>query len=262
MDAILRPVETGPRSGARVTQAPQGVTPQVIIDQEALRALGFLPDLASNRLLADQYRRIKRPIVAQALKPSPAGGELLRLVMMTSSSPRDGKTFTSINLAFSIAQEQDVSVVLVDADVVKQHVSRIFKVGDKPGLLDAVLDANCDVESLILPTNVAGLGILPVGKQHERATELLASMRMRDIAARLASANPRRIALFDSPPLLWSSESRALAQLLGHIVLVVRAGVTPQGAILEAMGCVPEDKPIGLVLNGGEAERTEGYYGG
>jgi len=236
--------------------------PHVQIDLEGLRAQGFLPDSSKTRQFADHYRRIKRPIIAQAFTAAKPGADDLRLVMMTSALPGDGKTFTSINLALSIAHEQDVSVVLIDADVAKQHLSRIFAIERVPGLLDAVVDPERDLESLILSTSVPGLSIVPAGRQHERATELLASRRMRKLAEQLVAANPHRIALFDSPPLLSSSESRALVQLLGHVVLVARSGVTHQQAVLEAIGCIPEDKPIGLVLNGREGGLREGYYYG
>ncbi len=226
-----------------------------------LRKRGYLPDLSQERPFDDYYRRIKRPVIAQAMVQAPAGATDLRLVMMTSALPGDGKTFTSINLALSIAREQDVSVVLVDADVAKLHLSRILGVEREPGLLDAVIDPTLDIESEILSTNIAGLSILPAGTQHDSATELLASVRMTQVVGRIMAADPRRIALFDSPPLLSSSESRAMVQMFGQVVLVVRSGVTPQQAVLDAISCVPENKPVGLILNGRVASLTEKYYG-
>ncbi len=153
-----------------------------------------------------------------------------------------------------------MSVVLVDADVAKLHLSRILGVERAPGLLDAVVHPGLDVESAILPTNIPGLSILSAGTQRENATELLASVRMTQVVDRIIAANPRRIALFDSPPLLSSSESRAMVQISGQVVLVVRSNVTPQRAVLEAIRCVPENKPLGLVLNGRVASLTEKYY--
>jgi protein-tyrosine kinase len=244
---------------------PSGRVPgrrQVVIDREALRAKGFLPDPSKSRQFADYYRRIKRPVIAQAHTRPPEGSPDLRLVMTTSALPGDGKTFTSIGLALSIAREQDVSVVLVDADVAKQHVSRLLGIEGEPGLLNAVIDPTADVESLILSTSIPGMSVLPAGVQHDRATELLASVRMTQVAAAIIAADPRRIALFDSPPLLSSSESRAMVQVLGQVVLVVRSGLTPQQALLDAIACVPEDKPIGLVLNGRDGAMTDGYYDG
>jgi Mrp family chromosome partitioning ATPase len=181
--------------------------------------------------------------------------------MMASALPGDGKTFTSINLALSMARERDISILLMDADVAKPHVSRIFGIDQEPGLLDALADNAIDIESLVLPTDVPGLSMLSAGTHHEAATELLASARMDQVITRLTARDPRRILLLDSPPLLLSSESRALVQVAGQVVLVVRAGGTPRRAVQEAIAYVGEDKPLGLVLNQSEVALSEGYYG-
>jgi Mrp family chromosome partitioning ATPase len=68
------------------------------------------------------------------------------------------------------------------------------------------------------------------------------------------------LALFDSPPLLLTNESRVLAQLMGQIVLVVRAGETPQQAVFDAINCLGEQQSIGLVLNQSELKEVSGYY--
>src|SRR5690606_20325175 len=102
-------------------------------------------------------------------------------IMMASALPGDGKTFTSINLALSMSRERDSSVVLVDADVAKPHISRIFGVDKEPGLLDALTDKSDDLESLILPTDVGGLSILPAGGHRDNAAELFASAAMRQL---------------------------------------------------------------------------------
>jgi exopolysaccharide/PEP-CTERM locus tyrosine autokinase len=181
--------------------------------------------------------------------------------MMASALPGDGKTFTSINLALSISRERDTTVVLVDADVAKPHISRIFGVDQELGLLDALSDPSLDIESLVLPTDVKGLSILPAGKPREHATELVASSQMKDVVRRLIAAHAHRIALFDSSPLLVSSESRALAAFVGQVALVVRAGRTPRQAVLDAIGHLGEGKSVGLVLNQGRASFSEGLYG-
>lgn len=233
---------------------------RIVVDREALREAGYLPETAVDRRFADHYRQIKRPLISQALaSPAPVPGSP-RLIMMASALPGDGKTFTSINLALSMARERDVSVVLVDADTPKPHVSRIFGVDREPGLLDALGDPNADIESYVLPTDVGGLSILPAGKTHDGATELLASARMAAVVTRLIARDPRRIVLFDSPPLLVSSESRALSAVAGQVVLVVRSGTTPHQAVLDALEQIA-DRPVSLVLNQGRVSLTGGYYG-
>jgi protein-tyrosine kinase len=233
----------------------------VRIDRLRLRAAGFLPDQTQERRFADQYRRIKRPILMRVQTLSAARSPAARLVLMASALPGDGKTFTSINLALSMARERDISVLIMDADVAKPHISRIFGVDREPGLLDALADNAIDIESLVLPTDVDGLSLLPAGQYHESATELLASVRMNHVLTRLTGRDPRRVVLLDSPPLLLSSESRALVEIAGQVVLVVRAGWTPRRAVEEAIGYIGEDTPLGLVLNQSELALSEGYYG-
>jgi len=233
----------------------------VKIDRLRLRSAGFVPDESQERRFADQYRRIKRPILMQVQVLTAAHAPGARFVLMASALPGDGKTFTSINLALSIARERDVSVLIMDADVAKPHISRIFGIDQEPGILDALADDAIDIESLVLPTDVPGLSMLPAGHRHEAATELLASARMDEVITRLTARDPRRIVLLDSPPLLLSSESRALIQIAGQVVLVVRAGGTPRQAVQEAIGYIGEGKPLGLILNQSLLALSEGYYG-
>jgi len=233
------------------------------VDKEKLCADGHLPPKTSERLISNQIRHIKRPLIKNALGKGVERVPNGHLIMVTSSLPGEGKTFSSINLALSIAREKDLEVVLIDADVAKRDVSHIFGVTENRGLLDALADDLIDVESLILPTDVKGLSLLPAGycAEEDASTELLASSRMDEVAARIGSRSAHRIALFDSPPLLLTNESRVLASLMGHILLVVRAGETPRQAVQEAIGYLDDDKPLGLVLNQSKAGRPGSYYG-
>jgi len=250
----------GERERPEAPVTPANPALRVAIDREALRSAGYMPENAVDRQFADDYRQIKRPLISAAIASGTAAAGSTRLIMMASALPGDGKTFTSINLALSMARERDISVVLVDADIPKPHVSRIFGVDREPGLVEALVDPALDVETLVLPTDVNGLSILPAGKAHEGATELLASARMVAVVTRLI-AQPRRIVLFDSPPLLASSESRALAAIAGRVVLVVRSGNTPHRAVLDALDQLGPDKSVALVLNQGRSGLSGGYYG-
>jgi Mrp family chromosome partitioning ATPase len=156
-----------------------------------------------------------------------------------------------------------VSVLLVDTDAPKAHLSRSFGVLDEPGMLNALSNNSLDVESLVLGTNISGLEILPAGKAAEgMAPELIGSTRMQQIAARLTALHPRRLVLMDSSPLLVSSEARALKQIPGQILLVARAGKTPRQALLDAIGMVEKSKLYGVVLNEAHESGGHGYYYG
>jgi exopolysaccharide/PEP-CTERM locus tyrosine autokinase len=234
----------------------------VKVDREALRTSGLLPPPAQERELADQYRAIKRPLIQAAFHSPPEEGSSAQLVMIASALPGDGKTFTSVNLAFSIAREKDHSVLLVDADVAKPHVSKLFGIEKEPGLLDLLTNPELDVESVIVPTDVPGLSLLPSGTPSDAATELLASERMGQVIRQLAAREPSGMVLFDSLPVLLTSESRALAAHMGQIVLVVKAGGTPQHAVSDAVEAIGPERKVWLVLNQAELSGAVGYYYG
>jgi protein-tyrosine kinase len=233
---------------------------QIVVDNMALRARGYFPEQDRDRQFADQYRRIKRPLIDKALSGTATLGES-RVIMVTSALPGDGKTFTSINLALSMALERDVSVLLVDSDVAKRHFSELFGLDTRAGLLDALVDENLDAESLIVPTTTRGFSILPAGNRVSGTAELLSSSRMRTIVAELCARNPRRILLLDSPPLLVTNEGAALVKIAGQVVLVVRAGQTPRQAIQAAVALFDPQQAGGMVLNEIQGGRSEGYYG-
>jgi protein-tyrosine kinase len=233
---------------------------RLAVDINALRAGGYLPEASKDRQFTDQYRRIKRPLIEKALSGDDAGGEP-RIIIVTSAVPGDGKTFTSINLAFSMALERDISILLVDSDVAKHHITDIFGLRQRKGLLDALTDESLDPETLVVPTSSRGFSILPAGTRMDGTAELVSSNRMRQIVINLCARNPRRILLLDSPPLLITNEGRSLVKLAGQVVLVVRAGETPRHAVQAAIGMVDEKQAGGVILNEVRVGFTEGYYG-
>ena len=265
--ALVTPRPLAAANGAAVAIVPapapapapeQVPTKRFKIDPKALRAAGYLPEEGLERRFADHYRQIKRPLIEKALA---AGGDM-RFLMVTSALPGDGKSFTSINLAFSIARERDISVLLIDADTPRARISEVLGLRGEPGLLDSLADHSLDVESLIGRTDVRGLDFLPAGRLVEGATELLASDRMRQITARLCAHNPRRLVVFDSAPLLVSSEARVLTRIPGQIVLVARTGLTPRRAVADALKEVDKSKVQGIILNHTPRRKGGDYYYG
>jgi exopolysaccharide/PEP-CTERM locus tyrosine autokinase len=239
---------------------PSRITKRMNLDLRALRAQGYLPEEGKDREFADHYRRIKRPLIDKALSATTAVGEP-RVIMITSALPGDGKTFTCVNLALSMALERDISVMLVDCDVAKRHVSEIAGLGEEKGLLDALIDESVDIESLAVQTDLRGLSIVPAGRRVEATAELLSSIRMRQLVNTLCARDPRRIVLLDSPPLLITNEGRTLVKIAGQVVLVIRAGRTPRHAVQEAVALFDPQQAGGLVLNQLAVGSSEAYYG-
>ena len=234
----------------------------VAVDVAQLRADGYLPEAGEERRFADYYREIKRPLIRRAFAPDSTAD--LRFILVSSALPGEGKTFTTLNLALSMAREHDLSVLLIDADIPNPQISRALGVEDEPGLMDALRDETHDPESFVLGTDIPGLDLLPAGGcgTVDGAAELISSARMAQVAARLSLRNPRRLVLLDSPPLLASSEARALLHIPGQVILVVRSRETPQHAMQDALAQIEKKKLAGLVLNDTTVGIGDGYYYG
>ena len=235
------------------------VSRRVEIDLDALSAAGIVSPNAPRSQIADQFRVIKRPLIRNAMGKGPSSIANGNLIMVTSALAGEGKSFTAINLALSIATELDNTVMLVDADVARPSVLRVLGLPPSPGLLDLVLNESLDMSSVLLKTNIDKLSILPSGLQHQRATELLASDAMIRMLGTMASRYPDRIVIFDSPPLLLTTEARVLATHMGQIVMVVRAETTLQSDVQHALSHIEACPVKMLVLNQARAA-AEGAY--
>ena len=232
----------------------------IVLERGALRAAGLLPPEQDMTQLARQYRKIKYPLMAQAMGRGAPRTPSGYLIMIASAMPGEGKTFTALNLALSLALEKDVKVLLVDADVAKPQLSQVLGLGQAPGLLDALRDETADVETMIRPTDVPTLSFLPAGVGVEDATELLSSSRMERLAALLGERDSMRLVVLDSPPLLQTTESAALVRVAGQIVMVVRAESTPQPVVLEALQMITGHPAVSLVLNQSTRAAASSYY--
>lgn len=239
---------------------------RVEINIEQLHRLGMVTPDAARTAISEEFRVIKRPLIEAAFGQKAKGKHHGNLIMVTSSLPGEGKTFCAVNLAISIAMELDHTVLLVDADVARPSVPRYlqFKEGEdtsKIGLMDILLNNKLDLADAILKTNIDTLSLLPAGKSHPRATELLASQSMSALLDEIANRYPDRIVIFDSPPLLLTSESRVLASQMGQIVLVVEAESTTQNAVKEVLRQLKSCSNINLIYNKAKTLSNGDYYG-
>lgn len=225
-------------------------TAAVQIDFAHLASRGMITPDSPRSYIAEEYRSIKRPLLLNMAGKGAAVIKHPNLIMVTSALQGEGKTFSAVNLAMSIAMEQDKTVLLVDADISKASAARLLGVPDSsPGLIDVLEDESLHIGDVILQTNIPNLRIVPAGRGHERATELLASQSMFRVTEELAQRYADRVVIFDSPPLLLTNEARVLASLVGQVVFVVASEKTSQRAIAEALEHLSDDAVVGLVLN-------------
>ncbi|MCB1624719.1 MAG: P-loop NTPase [Pseudomonadales bacterium] len=255
-----RPTEPAALSGP--TSAPRRTPRQSIdIDSDGLLASGVLAPEDKQHQQVSDFRHIKRQVVSLAASGSMTAGTAARVIMVTSALPGEGKTFTAINLALSLALERDSSVLLVDGDIAKPNTSRLLNLERYPGLLDALADERIDVEDLVLGTNVKGLYALSAGKVTDTANEYLSSVRMDAVMQQLL-ADRNRYLVLDTPPLLVTTEAAAFARHAGQVLMVVRADSTVQRAVQDALHLLGERDGISLILNRVTHTKLEGYYYG
>jgi receptor protein-tyrosine kinase len=231
------------------------------IDLARLAAEGYVTPDAPRSAIASEFRVIKRPLLANAHAKSATRATNTNLVMVTSSTAGEGKSFTALNLALSIAMELDVRVLLVDADVANPSLMQMLGLPQAKGLLDVLIDESLGLSRVLLRTNVEKLSLLPAGTAHPRATELLASEAMTRLVEDMASRYADRIIVFDSPPLLLTTESRVLAAHMGQIVVVVEAERTTAGALKEALTKIESCPIVMTVLNKARTPAMGEYYG-
>ncbi len=242
---------------AAVSKAGAAASATGHIDLVRLDALGFVTPTNPRSRTADEFRIVKRPLIANASDPHIARGNL---VMVTSALPGEGKTFSALNLAMSIAMELDRTVLLVDADVARPRLPQTLGLPDSRGLLDVLADRSIDLSRVLVKTNVEKLTFLPSGRPHPRAAEMLASEGMAVLLDEIARRYEDRIVIFDSPPLLVTTESRVLASRVGQVVFVIHADHTLQGDVTKALATI-ESCPVKLVLLNRARTASQGTYG-
>lgn len=265
-DHVATTIST-PRKSPQAASPPPAPGPKhkVDIDLVGLEKANYIVPQASRREprnpLIDQFRSIKRPLLAKIREPQAKDvSRRDNLIMITSSIPGEGKTFTAINLAMSIAMEVNQRVTLVDADTVRMTAARRFGLEPRPGLLDLLAATYPNLSELVLATNVDNLSFLPAGTESERVAELFSSESMRRFIDLLAQQRDH-VFIFDAPPLLPSVEARALATQLGQIVLVVQAGKTGHGAVQHALSLVENCPEVTTLLNQSLTRSDVSRYG-
>jgi len=244
---VETPHTATPGAASRKTAAKPGVR-KVELDLARMRDAGMVTAASGRTSLLEDFRVIKRPLLKRAFTEG-APGRPNNLIMITSSLPGEGKTYCAINLAMSIAMELDHTVLLVDADVARPSVLRTLGLPAQRGLMDILVDDKLDLSDVMLRTNVDTLSILPAGTSTPRATELLASSTMSNLVNEIAHRYPDRVIIFDSPPLLLTSEARVLASHMGQIVMVVEAQGTTQHAVKESLRQLEGCSNVNLIYN-------------
>lgn len=237
------------------------------LDLERLESKGFVSIGSKRKLINEEYRAIKRKVLENAFGALSSSLNNSNIVMVTSSRPGEGKTFTAINLALSIALEKDKTVLLVDADVLRPNVMRTLNLNARSGLMDYLLGEKQDIADVMLKTNIPNLRIIPAGTTHHLSTELLASEKMYQAVEEFANRYPDRIVIVDTPPLLGINETAVLANFAGQAIVVTEENKSRLTDIRKAVSHLNPEMAIGFVVNKAVSINHDGagygyYYAG
>ena len=259
--SAVKPAEASPRAAAQQPETAGRNNNRVELDFSKFAKNGLILPFGKSNQLTEEFRHIKRDVLTlKNLEDVPNSN----MIMVTSAAPGEGKTHTAVNLAISIASERDLTALIIDADFARPRVLNRLGVSAERGLIDLLDDPSLDISDVIVKTNIETLSIIPAGPKHQRSTELLSSRRMREVASELAQRYNDRVIIFDTAPLLATSEAAVLVSLVGQILIVVEAEKTSKGAISSAVEMIKGHQGVGFVLNKARpqigASLIGGYY--
>jgi protein-tyrosine kinase len=233
------------------------------LDLQKLKLFGYLSPGSINIAIAEQYRRIKRPLLINAFDTKQTHIQNHNLIVVTSSIPKEGKSFTSLNLALSVAMELNQTALLIDADVARKSTSRFIGLENEPGLTDLLLDDESDLSNYLYKTNIEDLTVLPAGTFCDNINELWASNRMSRLIEELSGRYKDRVVIIDTSPVLSDSSTNILTRQVGQVLFVIEAEKTPQNLIDDALQLISDSQYIGLMLNKSNRNTLSdySYYG-
>ncbi|QWV95858.1 XrtA-associated tyrosine autokinase [Geomonas nitrogeniifigens] len=235
--------------------APVSAPPQVSPERVLSPKHPFLVNLLDpHSPAAEEYRKLKSVLVKLT-----DGHPFRNAIMVTSSVPNEGKSLTALNLAVSLAQGLDHTVLLVDADLRRPSLHHYLEVEQGVGLAD-ILKGTAEIPQAIVQTGLGKLSLIRSGSRVENPVELFTSQKMRALVDELKNRYPDRYLIFDTPPLLPFAESRALANIVDGVLLVVRERLASQDEVLEAYEAVKGPGLLGVVYNAADNVGHEERY--
>jgi len=232
------------------------------IDIADLESRGFVSLHSTRSQINEEFREIKRKLLSNAFGALSHTITNANIIMVTSARPGEGKTFTAVNLALSIAAEKDKRVLLVDADVLKPNTLRTLGIEERSGLMEYLLGDVKEIGQVMFRSNIEKLRIIPAGRSHHLSTELLASQAMHELITEFSTRYSDRVVIIDTPPLIGINESAVLANFAGQAVVVVEESRSKLSDIEKAVERLNPNMAIGFVVNKSlnTSEQT-GYYG-
>ncbi|HWU55577.1 MAG TPA: polysaccharide biosynthesis tyrosine autokinase [Rhizomicrobium sp.] len=241
---------------------PPGKT--VRLDFRALRQNGLITPDNMTSAISNEFRGIKRRLLQKVRDPQTRAA-VSNLIMVTSSLPGEGKTFSSINLALSLAAERGLQVLLIDADVIRPSVGNMFVAPPNEGLTDLLTGKVSHVSDVLHRcSDIPNLAVIFAGNPSVNTPELISSGKMANLCKELSARYPDRVIVLDTPPVLASAEPAILASYVHHLVMVVAADQTDRHQLRKALESVASCQSVSLLFNKAPSWNEQeyvAYYG-
>jgi protein-tyrosine kinase len=228
---------------AEITVRPVALPPPIAIEEARVTNQLLVAATAPHTPVAEEYRKLKSILVRLT-----KGECFANMLMVTSSISCEGKSITSLNLAITLAQEYDHTVLLVDADLRKPSIHTYLDLEPRVGLSECLMDG-VDIKDALLKTGIGKLSLLPAGRQVPNPTEIFSSQQARDLLFDMKHRYDDRYIIIDTPPVLPFAETRSISACVDGIVLVVREGAASLDNVTETMDCLKGTNILGIVYN-------------
>ena len=229
---------------------PASKDPPIPVDAHRLREAGLYASPDFVRRQQEDYRALRREVIAATRqRPAPEAPPIGPIVAVTSALPGEGKSYTAVNLALSVASEGIHEVLLIDADTVRRRTTEALQLSAAPGLLELLAKPARTFAEYVHSTTIEHLKVLPAGQRFEGASDLFSLGRVGPLFAAISAAMQNHIVIVDTPPILLSSDTPVVTDCAGQVLLVVRAGVTLQDSVKDAASRINSSVPVGVVLN-------------
>ena len=206
-----------------------------------------------NSPVSEEYRRLKSMLIRETKQ------DFLNTIMITSAVDSEGKTLTAINLAITLAQELDHSILLIDADLRKPMIHNYLGIDYEYGLADC-LRKDMDMSDVLIKTGIGNLVFLPAGKPVSNPVELLSSEKMKSLLKEIKRRYTDRYVIIDTPPILPFADALVLGELVDAVLFVVKEGRAQKKLIDNALALIENMKVLGVVFNAVRQENLDGHY--
>jgi len=236
-----RPVHTPPPAAA-VTKMIVPGTPFLVNLNDPYSSIG------------EEFRKLKSALVKLTM-----GEAFNNTILVTSAIPNEGKSITALNLAMSLAQEYDHTVLLIDADFRRPSVHRYLGIEQGNGFADCLL-GEAQIGEVLIPTGIGRLSVITAGREVQNPVELFASQKTGALIAEMKNRYHDRFIIFDSPPVLPFAEARTLAHLMDGVLFVVKEQLASKKNVKEAIDTLKGCGMLGIVYNDTLIDRNDEKY--